>query len=161
MFFLVGSHFGKRPPILDQNRMLDALKEKVVGVINIEMIGKDYKVIDGQYVETGPVSPANFGLTQKNPHLASIIGEAIRKHDLRRSAVTNKVLGEANMLGIRIGFPTIERLAMHAPEFNLYDTPETVAKDALRPTACAFVDIIQKLDAMPREDIGRNPFYSK
>jgi len=39
---------------------------------------------------------------------------------------------------------------MHAPEFNLYDTPETVAKDALRPTASAFVDIIRQLDSMPR-----------
>ncbi|NQU10822.1 hypothetical protein HQ590_08535 [bacterium] len=160
MFFLIGSHFGKRPPTLDQARTLDALKEKVVCVINIEMIGKDYKVIDGEYVETGPVSPVNFGLTQKNPRLVSIISDAIRKHDLRRSAVTYKVVGEAHMMGNRIGFPTIERLAMHAPEFNLYDTPETVAKDALRPTACAFVDIIKAIDSMPAEEIGRNPFRS-
>ena len=62
------------------------------------------------------------------------------------------------MMGARAGFPTIERLAMHAPEFNLYDTPETVAKGALRPTACAFVDIIKALDSMCAEDIGKNPF---
>ena len=161
MFFLIGSHFGKRPPTLDQARMLDALKEKVVCVINIEMIGKEYKVVNGQYVETGRISPVNFGLTQKNPRVVSIVSEAIKKHDLRRSAVTCKYIGEAHMMGARIGFPTIERIAMHAPEFNLYDTPETVAKDALRPTACAFVDIIRKLDSMPRRDIGRNPFFSK
>ncbi len=161
MFHLIGSHFGKRPPTLDQVRVLDALKEKVVCVINIEMIGKEYQVINGQYVETGRISPVNFGLTQKNPRVVSIISEAIKKHDLRRSAVTDRYIGEAHMVGARIGFPTIERLAMHAPEFNLYDTPETVAKDALRPTACAFVDIIRQLDSMPREDIGKNPFYSK
>ncbi len=161
MFLLVGSHFGKRPPTLDQNRTLDALKEEVVGVINIEMIGKDYKVIDGQYVETGSVSPTNFGLTQKNSRVASIINDAIRKHDLRRSAVTCKVVGEAHMLGHRIGFPAIERAAMHAPEFNLYDTPETVAKDVLRPTACAFVDIIEELNTMPRNAIGNNPYHTQ
>ena len=65
------------------------------------------------------------------------------------------------MMGARAGFPTIERIAMHAPEFNLYDTPETVVRDALRPTASAFVDIIRQLDSMPREAIGKNPFYSK
>lgn len=161
MFFLIGSHFGKRPPTLDQARTLDALKERVVCVINIEMIGNEYKVVNGQYVETGRISPVNFGLTQKNPRLVSIISEAIRKHDLRRSAVTDRYVGEAHMMGARAGFPCIERLAMHAPEFNLYDTPETVAKDALRPTACAFVDIIRKLDSMPREHIGRNPFRSE
>jgi hypothetical protein len=161
MFFLIGSHFGKRPPNLDQSRTLDALKEKVVCVINIEMIGKEYKVQDGQYVETGYISPVNFGLTQANPGLVSIIGSAITKHDLRRSAVTDQFVGEAHMMGARAGFPTIERIAMHAPEFNLHDTPETVAKDALRPTAAAFVDIIRMLDSMPREAIGKNPYFSK
>jgi len=160
LFFLIGSHFGQRPPTLDQSRILDALKEHVACVINIEMIGKEYKLINGEYRDMGRISPVNFGLTQPNPQVVSIISEALKKHDLRRSVVTGRYIGEAHMMGARIGFPTIERLALNATQFNLYDTPETVAKDALRPTACAFVDIIKKLDTMSREHIGKNPFFN-
>ncbi|MBT3272466.1 MAG: hypothetical protein HN368_04885, partial [Spirochaetales bacterium] len=158
MFFLVGSHFGQRPPTLDHARTLDAIKEKIVCVVINEMIGKEYVVKAGRYVETGRVSPANFGFTQINDHLVSAVSDAIEKHDLRRSAVTDRYIGEANMMGARAGFPTIERIAMNAPEFNLYDTPETVAKDTLRPTACAMADIVRAIDAMPAEEIGGNPF---
>ena len=41
----------------------------------------------------------------------------------------------------------IEHIALNAQQFSLEDTPETVNKEALRPTACAFVDLIGRLDA--------------
>lgn len=84
----------------------------------------------------------------------TVVSEAIKKHDIRRSAITNRYIGEAHMMGARAGFPTIERIAMHAPEFNLYDTPATVAKDAPSPTACALADIVEAIDSLKRLDIS-------
>jgi len=43
---------------------------------------------------------------------------------------------------------------MNTPEYCKYNTPETVAKNALRSTAYAFVDIINKLDTINPEWIG-------
>ena len=47
----------------------------------------------------------------------------------------------------------ISRISVNAPQFSLDDRPETVDKEALRPTACAFADIIGRLDPIPAREL--------
>jgi hypothetical protein len=46
-----------------------------------------------------------------------------------------------------LGIPTIGHISQNAPQFSNDDTPETVMYDALRPTAGAFAEMIQAVDA--------------
>ena len=54
----------------------------------------------------------------------------------------------------------VEFKAVSEPNYTIYDTPETVHKDSLKQTACAFVDIVRDLDEVDREKIS-NPKFLK
>ncbi len=153
LFLAAGSHFGLRPPILDQARGLASVTDKLACLINIEMIGKQYKIVDGEYVETGLAAPTFYGVSDGNPRLVSFVRDAITKHKLDRSTISRRFVGEGGPLN-RAGLTVIEHLSMHAREFTKDDTPETVMKEALRPTANAFVDIIRQIDPIPASDFS-------
>ncbi len=146
LFVAFDSHFGRR----SAGKFLDSVQPRVVAAIVIEMIAKEFKIVDGKYVDTGRVSATHFGIPGGNPHLVSFVREAIVKHRLDRSTVTPRTWGEGGVYAGR-GIPTIERIAINAPQFSNDDTPDKVMVDKLQPTAAAFVDIIRKIDATPRD----------
>ncbi len=146
-FVTFDSHFGKRGK---QPEYWESVLPRAVAAISIEMIAKEYRIEDGKYVDTGLPSPTIFGVTPGKPELVSFVQEAIVRHDLRRSGIVPRFFGDGSAYNIE-GIPLIERIAHNAPQFTKDDTPATVMTDALRPTAAAFIDIIERMDEMPAE----------
>jgi len=153
LFVAFASHFGKKPwggpggPWGAYRGFLYEQLPQMVAAVNIEMIGKQFKVIEGKYVETGRIAPVHFGV-RGGDILLSFVKEAIIKHDLRRSVVTPRFFGEGGRYA-RSGIPTIERISHNAPQFTNDDTPATVMVEALAPTVAAFIDVINKLSTAP------------
>ncbi|MGE0407092.1 MAG: M28 family peptidase [Candidatus Korobacteraceae bacterium] len=149
LFFVIGSHFGLRPPLLDQARGIAAVRSRIACSMVVEMIGcRQYKVRDGRHVPTGLNSPVMWGVKNGNQQLVAIVREVVEKHRLERSYISDHLLGEGATLAKEGGMENIiEHIALNAPQFSLEDRPEVVDKEALRPSACAFVDILQRLDA--------------
>lgn len=147
MFVAFGSHFAQRDQ--SDSEVYHLINEgKIVFATTIEMIGKQLKIIDGKYVETGLISPTGFGISIPMIPLIPIISQAIIKYDLKRSMILPLYHGEGGQFGV-LGVPTIERIAENAPQFTNDDTPNTVMVSALRPTTAAFVDIIKQVDLLP------------
>lgn len=155
MFVSFASHFGKQAAWDEYDCLVYDSLPKVACAINIEMIGKQIKVIDGEFVETGLVAPRGMFLSgpffSANEYLLSYASEAIVKNNMVRTSVLPgafAVPGE----GARthsLGIPTINFISHNPPQFTQYDTPDTVAKDALVPTTKMFIDIINDLDETP------------
>ncbi|MFX1497074.1 MAG: serine aminopeptidase domain-containing protein [Promethearchaeota archaeon] len=155
MFVSFGSHFGKKADWTEYDSLAYNVLPKVACAINIEMISKQIKVIDGEFVETGLVAPRGMFLSgplfSANEYLLSYASEAIVKNDMVRTSCLPgafAVPGEGGKF-YQLGIPTINFISHNAPQFTQYDTPETVAKDALVPTTKMFIDIINDLDVTP------------
>ncbi|HID86142.1 MAG TPA: hypothetical protein EYP55_02045 [Anaerolineae bacterium] len=150
LFVAFASHFGRKPWGGGWGTYRGFLYEqlpKVVAAISVEMIGKQFKVIEGEYVDMGRIAPVHFGV-RGGDRLLSFLREAILAHDLQRSVVTPRLFGEGGKYA-RSGIPTIERISHNAPQFTNDDTPDTVMVEVLRPTVEAFIDIINRIDATP------------
>jgi hypothetical protein len=149
MFVAYGSHFAIRD---QSNSLVSQLMQdgKVVWANVIEMIGKQVKIIDGEYTETGLIALAGFGMNRFAQ--VPIVAEAITKYDLDRSVIIPIFHGEGGVYA-GAGIPTIERIAENAPQFSNDDTPNMVMVDALRPTTAAFVDIIKAIDGVPTDQL--------
>jgi hypothetical protein len=152
LFLAVGSHFGLRAPILEHGRKLAAVEDRIACLFNIEMIGRQYKLVNGRYVDTGLPAPRAFGVSHGNPRLTAFVRQAIEKHRLDRSVVSDHFIGEGGPL-TRFGLTVVEHLSLNAPQFSRDDTPQTVMKEALRPVACAFADVINKVGPIPRSEL--------
>jgi hypothetical protein len=145
LFVMNGSHMAQKLPF---DSLLDQLKDegKIVWANVIEMIGKQFKIIDGKYVETGLISPT--GISTNAFPLVPFLSQTIVKYDLRRHSVLAAFVGGEGGGYAAAGIPTVARIAENAPQFTNDDTPNTVQVDALKPTAAAFVDIIQAQDGL-------------
>jgi hypothetical protein len=147
----LGSHFGKKADWDEYDCLAYSLaqQQKVTCAVVIEMIGKQYKIIDGEYVATGLVCPRGIMLTVANPSypspLIGIAQAAVTKYELDRTVVLAIFFGEAGRWP-PLGVPTVGHISQNAQQFSSDDTPETVMVDALRPTAAAFAEMIQNID---------------
>jgi hypothetical protein len=114
------------------------------------MMGKQYKIIDGEYVATGLVCPRGIMVSVANPSypspLIGIAQAAVTKYELDRTSILAIFFGEAGRWP-PLGVPTVGHISHNAPQFSNEDTPDTVMVDALRPTAAAFAEMIQTIDA--------------
>jgi len=148
LFCEFGSHFGK---LAEWNTYPNyayslILQNKIKFATVIEMISKQYKIIDGQYVETGLVSPRGLLTTQYTlrPLPAPVLQaakDAVVKYDFERTLILHHYFnGEALKWSILV--PTLGHISENAPQFTSADTPNTVMVDALRPTTAVFIDII-------------------
>ncbi|HUY25794.1 MAG TPA: M28 family peptidase [Candidatus Binataceae bacterium] len=153
LFFARGSHFGLRPPLLDGCPALAAVKDSVVCVMNIEMVGRQMDLVAGKYLPTELIAPTRFGISTAHPRLVSIVQKAIERHGLERTVIASRLDGEGVVMKMAGFWPVIERISLNAPQFSSADTPATVMKEALRPTACAFADIIAEIDRIPAHEL--------
>lgn len=156
MFLAVGGHFlGDIPTQSFIAQHTDLLPQIVVN-INIEMIAKEYKEVDGEFVETGLVAPRGLFVSgppfEVDPKLLSFAMEAIPKYEIDRTMVlpASGPLGPAPP-GVAAwfflaGIPIMHFIAAPPHQFTPEDTPDKVAIDQLRPATAAFVDIIMKID---------------
>ena len=155
MFVSFASHFGKKAAWDEYECLAYDSLPKVACAINIEMISKQIKVIDGEFVETGLIAPRGMFLSgpflSANEYLLSSASDAIVENDMQRTSILPAafaVPGEGGKFDA-IGIPTINYISHNAPQFTQYDTPSTVAKEELVPTTKMFVDIINDLDETP------------
>jgi hypothetical protein len=152
LFVAMGSHFGKKAEWKDYDNRAYVLSQqgKVRCAFVIEMIGKQYKIINGEYVYTGMVSPRGVMVTHNKPSFPSpligIAASAVTKYQLDRTMVTALFFGEAT-LWQALGVPTVGHITHNAPQFSRDDTPDTVMFETLRPTTAAFAEMIQAVDA--------------
>jgi hypothetical protein len=155
MFCEFGSHFGKKSAWDTYPNYAYSLiqQNKVKFAAVIEMISKQFKIINGKYVATGLSSPNGLMVTTPPypPTPTSVIlaaENALPKYDLDRTSVlvyyfNGEALEWSNFV------PTIGHISENAPQFTSADTPDTVMKDDLRKTAAVYVDIIQAAETAP------------
>jgi pimeloyl-ACP methyl ester carboxylesterase len=159
MFLGMASHFGIRPGLLDMCPQVAAIQDKIIAAISVEMISKQIKIVDGEFIETGLIAPRGLfisGLSGSgNPYLLDFAIDAVIENDLDRTSIQPAAgglfphaPGEGGLFDA-IGIPTVHLIAHNAPQFTNMDTPETVAKDALVPTTKALRDIINRIDVTP------------
>ncbi len=149
VFCTLGSHFGKKASwdAYDSSERRLVQQNKVKCAFVIEMIAKQFKIVDGAYVSTGLVSPRGLMVNPfLAPRLVGIASAAIVKYRLDRSLVLYYFNGETVKWNAA-SVPVVGHISENAPQFTSADTPETVMVDALRPTTAAFVDMIQAVDA--------------
>jgi hypothetical protein len=152
VFVAMGSHFGKKADWSEYDDLAYRLatQGKVKCAFVLEMISKQYKIINGDYVETGMVSPRGIMITVAKPSypspLIGIAQAAVTNYQLDRTMGLAIFFGESERWNA-LGIPTIGHISQNAPQFSRDDTPDTVMYDALRPTAGAFAQMIQAVDA--------------
>ena len=160
MFLMLASHFGKRPPLLEMCHEVAAIQDKIVAAVSVEMISKQYKIVDGEFVETGLISPRALFVSglpgSANQYLLDFAIEAVVENDLDRTSIQPAAgglfphaPGEGGLFDM-IGVPIVHLIAHNAPQFTNMDTPDTVQKDALVPTTKALRDIIDDIDETPK-----------
>jgi hypothetical protein len=161
MFLATGSHFGKRPSLLEMCERLASVEENIVAAVSVEMISKQFKIIDGKFVDTGMISPTIWfisgPLNEANPYLEDYSIEAITKYDLTRTALQPALGGIFGIapgeggLFAAIGIPVVHLIAHNAPQFTNEDKPNTVMVSALKPTTAALALVIDNIDDTPAE----------
>ncbi|MHA2288256.1 MAG: hypothetical protein ACXABG_05675 [Promethearchaeota archaeon] len=168
MFLATASHFGKRPSLLEMCELLASEEENIVAAISVEMISKQFKIIDGKFVDTGMISPRAWFISgplhSGNPYLLDYSIEAITKYDLTRTSVQPALGGLFGVapgeggLFAAIGIPVVHLIAHNAPQFTNEDKPNTVMVSALKPTASALGYVIDSIDDTPADWlIGSGP----
>jgi len=166
VFLAAGGHFmGDIPTKSFIEQHEDDLMPKVVVDLNVEMICKEYKLVDGEFVETGLNMPRGMFISGPpmlvNPVLLSFAIDAITKNDLDRTIVLSAKgpIGCPGVGGVfdAIGVPTMHYIAGPPHQFLPEDTPDKVAVDQLVPITKAFIDIINWIDFTPAILIKTNP----
>jgi len=161
MFLGTASHFGKRPGLLDMCERLADVRDDVVAAISVEMISKQFKIIDGKFVDTGMVAPRAWFISgpqhSGNEYLLEYSIEAITKYDLTRTSVQPAIGGVFGIapgeggLFAAIGIPVVHLISQNAPQFTNEDKPNTVMVDALKPTVAGLGLVIDNIDDIPAE----------
>lgn len=158
LFMFAAGHFAgdeaTKQFIANNTELID----RVVVQIGVEHIAKEYIQVDGKLQASGQVSPRVFFLSgatafQANTILTSVTHSATINNDLRRTIG----LPAAGPLGAdppglsrwyheHGGIPVVHFISGPAIMFTPMDTPDTIAKEELRPVAKALVEIIHGLD---------------
>lgn len=168
MFLATASHFGKRPGLLEMCERLALVEDDIVAAISVEMISKQFKIIDGKFVDTGMVAPRAWFISgpmdSGNPYLLEYSIEAINKYDITRTSVQPALGGLFGIapgeggLFAAIGIPVVHLIGHNAPQFTNEDKPNTVMVSALKPTVGALAHVIDNIDDTPADWlIGSGP----
>lgn len=133
----------------------------VVANVTLEHIAQEMKIKDGRAVMTGRVEPRLF-IT--SPSLLDLTSQTVRQHDYRRSlVVSTKMFPHGEGLPTDVGpiqkltgMPVISLISAPVYLYDISDTLDKVAVEELQPTASLAADLLDRLDTMPRETIGRD-----
>ncbi|MGX5726129.1 M28 family peptidase [Metapseudomonas otitidis] len=162
MFTVMDSHFtGYEAHVDFANNYILKAKRDVVANVTIEHIAREMVIKDGKAVMTGQVDPR---LILTSPSLLDLTSEKVEKHDYRRTAVlSTKLFTDDEGLPTDVGviqklthMPVISLISAPAYLYDIADTLDKVAVEELQPTAVLFSDLIDSLDKMPREKLGRD-----
>ena len=129
---------------------------KIFTSIHIEHIANEYVEKDGKLVSTGYPEPRAIFVADFPP-LISFVKNAVIKHDLQRSLI----LPTDNPLGVatdgkpfdEVKLPVISLASAPFYIYNPIDTIDKLAVDIFEPVTNAFIDIVQSLDKLSREEL--------
>ncbi len=133
---------------------------KVVGNVTIEHIAKEAVNRSGRLQLSGQSEV--FGIFESfRAPLTRSLKDAVRRHDLRRTAILN-AHGLCGTVGIptdafacAAGIPTASFISGPAYLYDEQDTLDKVDRSKLLPVARVFADFIEAMDATPSDRIGR------
>ena len=163
MFLAAGGHFlGDIPTkafIAGNPEILD----RVVISLSLEMVGREYVEVNGEFVPTGLVAPRGMFISGPpfgvNATLLSFAEKSITDYGLDRTVVlpANGPLGPAPP-GVAhwyflAGKPIMHLIAAPAHQFTPYDTPNKVQVDQLRRVTAAYADLIMQIDMADAADL--------
>ncbi len=163
MFLAAGGHFIGDIPTKAFIAGHPEIMEKVVISLSLEMVGREFVEVDGEFVPTGLVAPRGMFISgppfSVNPTLLSFAESSITEYDLDRTVVlpANGPLGPAPP-GVAhwyfmAGKPIMHLIAAPAHQFTPYDTPNKVQVDQLRRVTAAYADLIMQIDAADAADL--------
>ncbi|MFT4048456.1 MAG: M28 family peptidase [Solirubrobacterales bacterium] len=149
-------HVLQRDPLTDPQRL--------VAVVAIEHIGKAASIDrNGNLVVSDQPEPRGI-FENLNSSLGSVVNDAVRENDLRRTAVLSSNLLQAvggiptDVCGLMIaGVPTVSLISGPMYMYDEQDTLDKVATDQLRPVANTFRNIVDDLDSANPDRIGYLP----
>jgi len=163
MFLAAGGHFIGDIPTRTFIEAHPDILDKIVVSLSLEMVGREYVEVDGEFVPTGLVAPRGMFISGPpfgvNPTLLSFAEKSITEYDLDRTVVlpANGPLGPAPP-GVAHWYFMEEKPIMHliaAPvhQFTPYDTPNKVQVDQLRRVTAAYADLIMQIDMADAADL--------
>jgi hypothetical protein len=138
------------------------LVPKIMTSIHIEHIAKEYLEKDGKLTYTGfPEIRAIF--VSDRPPLISFVKNAVIKHDLQRLLIlpTDNPLGgvvtDGGDFHREANLPVISLASAPVYLYNPIDTMDKLALEEFEPVTKAFIDIVQSLDKISREELREKP----
>jgi hypothetical protein len=163
MFLAAGGHFLGDIPTKAFIAQHPEIMDRMVISLSLEMVGREYVEIDGEFVPTGLVAPRGLFISGPpfgvNPTLLSFAENSIPDYDLDRTIVlpANGPLGPAPP-GVAAwyflaGKPIMHLIAAPAHQFTPYDTPNKVDVEQLRRVTAAYADLIMQIDAADADDL--------
>ncbi|MEM2507507.1 MAG: M28 family peptidase [Nitrososphaeria archaeon] len=156
IFLAAGGHFMGDIPTKAFIKSHPELISKTVAVLCIEMVCKEYTLVNGELVETGLNMPRGMFISGPlggvDPKLLSFAINAITRYELDRTVVLSATgpIGCPGVGGwyVREGIPTIHYIAAPPHQFTPEDTPDKVAVEQLRPITAAYISIIQQIETL-------------
>ncbi|MEP9319805.1 M28 family peptidase [Pseudomonas sp. LABIM340] len=179
----LAQYYGKQPPKSRDRSMMfvvmdshftgyeaheDFVKKNILGAgvnvlanVTVEHIAREMEVKDGKAVMTGQVDPRIF-IT--SPSLIDLTSEKVEQHDYRRSMVMSTKLfdddeglpTDVGPIQLKTGMPVISLISAPVYLYDIADTLDKVAVEELQPTAVLVADLLDSLDKMPADKIGRD-----
>jgi hypothetical protein len=162
MFVTMDTHFTDYQAHVDlaENYILKGGLD-IVANVTVEHIAREMLVKDGLAVMSGEVDPRIF-IT--SPSLLELTRQKIEKHDYRRSMVISTdffsdynsgIPTDVGVIQDIVGMPVISLISAPVYLYDIADTLDKIAVEELQPTALLVAEMLDSLDTMPREQIGR------
>lgn len=160
MFVTMDTHFTGYESHVDlaSNYIIKGQRD-VVANVTVEHIAKEMVVENGEAVMTGNVDPR---IIISSPALLELTQEQVLKNELDRSIIISTdvfaayddgIPTDAGVIQSITGMPVISFLSAPAYLYDMADTLDKVAVDELQPTAKMLVELLDKLDTLPREKL--------
>jgi len=133
----------------------------VVANVTVEHIAREMVIKDGEPVMTGQVDPRVF-IT--SPSLIDLTTQVVKKHDYQRAMVASTKLfaddeglpTDVGPIQLITGMPVISLISAPVYLYDIGDTLDKVAVEELQPTAILVADLLDALDTIPAEKLGRD-----
>ncbi len=163
LFLAAGGHFLGDIPTKAFIAGHPEIMDRIVISLSLEMIGREFVEIDGEFVPTGLVSPRGLFISGPpfgvNPTLLSFARNSITDYDLDRTVVlpANGPLGPAPP-GVAAwyflaGKPIMHLISAPAHQFTPDDTPNKVAVEQLRRVTATYADLIMQIDVTDADEL--------
>jgi hypothetical protein len=163
MFLAAGGHFLGDIPTKAFIAENPEIMDRIVISLSLEMIGREYAEVDGEFVPTGLVAPRGLFISGPpfgvNSTLLSFAENSITDYELDRTVVlpANGPLGPAPP-GVahwyfQAGKPIMHLIAAPAHQFTPDDTPNKVDVEQLRRVTAAYADLVMQIDAADADDL--------